>query len=303
MQHFQRRLDNLGSLAAAKPPQWWSDLLSLWRPSGTPADSHGLRLAIRNNYLNFYRKGQSIAAIGISADGEPTASLHHKYVDKDAAGQEYVTLREDGVIKGNSLQIEYAGMEMLLEWISRAETYATTEKKAVDEIVSANEGVIDLEMGLPGTAERQYAPRMDIVALESSPHGVQIAFWEAKMVSDGRIRSKSEPEVLDQLREYAEFAQEDISSGRHSVRTSYQNVCKLLIRLSRMAGGAYPLGDLVRHAAESQFPLAVDPKPRLLVVKDGARRNSAAWERHAQKLKDAGVNLKILEHGGPYALS
>jgi hypothetical protein len=302
MQYFQRRLENLNQLAAGTPPQWWSDLLSLWRPSGHSVGAHGLRLAIRNNYMNFYRKGQSVAAVSINADGEPIASLHHKYVDQDAAGQEYVTLGADGRVKGKSVLIEYAGMEMLQEWIERAESYAANEKKAVDEIVARNDCVIDLEMGLPGTAERHYAPRMDIVALESRSGGAQIAFWEAKMVADGRLRSQTEPEVLKQLQEYEHFAREDITSGRHAVRSSYQNVCALLVRLSRMAGDTHLLGDLVRQVAASKLTLDVDPKPRLVVVKDDARRNEAAWEGHAQKLRAAGVTLKILQHGGSYAL-
>lgn len=302
MQFFQRRFDNIASLEGYAAPQWWRDLLSLWRPSGHDAGKHGLRLAIRNNYLNFYRKGQSIAAVSF-ANGGLAASLHHKYVADNVEGQEYVKLGADGSLRGKSLDTRYTGIDMLLEWIERAErNHATTEKRAVDEIVSANATIIDLEMGLPGTDERPYAPRMDIVALERAESGAHVVFWEAKMVHDGRIRSRSEPEVFEQLKEYEDFATDDVSTGRNAVPGSYKEVARLLVRFSALAGGAYPLGDLVREVAASQAPLSVDCKPRLIVVKDDRRRDEAAWMRHAQKLVDAGWAPKVLDHGGPYTL-
>jgi hypothetical protein len=65
--------------ASSIEPQWFKDLLPLWRPSGQCSGAAGLRIAIRNGYLNFYRLGQSIARVGC-VSGELRADVHYKYV-------------------------------------------------------------------------------------------------------------------------------------------------------------------------------------------------------------------------------
>src|ERR1700733_15377002 len=63
---FERRLigwDAFKNAATSDEPHWFKDLLSLWRPSGHSRGAEGLRVAIRNGYLNFYRLGQSVARV------------------------------------------------------------------------------------------------------------------------------------------------------------------------------------------------------------------------------------------------
>lgn len=303
MQTFQRRLDHLDALLSGDPPAWWNDLLAHWRPSGHEAGSHGLRIAIRNNYLNFYRKGQSVARVEIGPSGKAKATLHYKYVDEQVSGQRYVTLGPDGVVRSGTGQFEYSGTEMLKRWIEAAEVHAGKEKVVVDRMTTSNPFVIDLEMGLPGTVDRKYSPRMDIVALEECQSGIHIVFWEAKLITDGRIRSRTKPEVLTQLEEYANFLKDDERSGRRAVSAGYQAAAALLLKLAQAAGNNYPLGSLVCRAAEARSPLKVDKRPRLVVVKDSTNRNEEAWARHEQKLRDEGIPLQVVEHYGAYALS
>jgi hypothetical protein len=40
---------------------------------------------------------------------------------------------------------------------------------------------------------------MDMVALEQTGDGIQIVFWEAKRISDGRLRSRTTPKVFAQV--------------------------------------------------------------------------------------------------------
>lgn len=75
-------------------------MLKLWRPSGVESGSDGLRLAIRNDYLNFYRLGQSIARVEINSQGIPTAITHFKYVGGTGNGpldKEYIELRGEQI--------------------------------------------------------------------------------------------------------------------------------------------------------------------------------------------------------------
>ncbi len=59
---FTRQLSDVsvqtfGNAAGAPGDNLWKDLLRCWKPYG----DDGLRLAIRNDYLNFYALGQSVA--------------------------------------------------------------------------------------------------------------------------------------------------------------------------------------------------------------------------------------------------
>jgi hypothetical protein len=71
-------------------------LLSLWRPDGTPSGEFGLRLAIRDGKMNFYRRGQSVGRVSLDGHRRPVLSVHAKYVlpKEERAlveGSEYLT--------------------------------------------------------------------------------------------------------------------------------------------------------------------------------------------------------------------
>lgn len=319
MSQFARKLNNLEQLTKHPKeslPKWWSDMLILWRPSGVAADEFGLRLAIRNGYLNFYRRGQSIARVTINGEGIPTAETHFKYVCGDGdkpAGQEYVKLDANTILRGGKSWRDYGGIQDLKNWITLIDDkYAGDEKKFVDQLVAANPDVIDLEMGLPAWGTQKSAPRMDLVALE----GGRVVFWEAKLAADGRLRSSTEvvkneiPKVLKQLNDYRKF----LSEAEHValVDRAYRCAASELLVLRHEAdklGQHYTLGDAILDAASpSAAPLKVDSEPRLVVQsinKDPKYAKQAsldAWEHHAGRLRNEGVFMTVIEHGGPFLL-
>ncbi len=60
-------------------------------------DEDHLRLAIRNGYLNFYRRGQSVAKVGFDRAGNLQAKIHNKYVcGAEGSGQSHITLTSAG---------------------------------------------------------------------------------------------------------------------------------------------------------------------------------------------------------------
>jgi len=321
MSQFARRLDHLNALIErSDKPEWWSDLLSLWRPSGVDAGDHGLRLAIRNNYINFYRRGQSIARVEIDRDGAPTATTHIKYVDTSKGerfGQEYVKLHDDWLLRSGERWKRYEGVRSLKEWIIAIDDkpnadgkngYAGIEKNFVDKVVAANQNIIDLEMGLPAWDDQKTATRMDIVEIEKAAEGGNIVFWEAKRISDSRIRSSVDviadenPEVLKQLASYRRFLTEE-RTHLDLVSDAYKNTAMLLKKLRDLAdmlGEPHPLGTEILAAA-SERKLGVDPNPRLLVI-DEKGVNPVVWETHANKLKKAGVSIFTIEPDGPFEI-
>ena len=93
MSYFDRRFPVNAMCAlkrlSSKRAGWWPDLLSSWAPSGSPGV---LRLAIRNGYMNFYSKGQSIARIDFDGhSASPTMHIHEKYVKNVPTEDRYIS--------------------------------------------------------------------------------------------------------------------------------------------------------------------------------------------------------------------
>jgi len=265
---------------------WWRDLLFLWAPSGQDGE---LRLAIRNGYLNFYSCGQSVARVAFSQDGEPTLSVHAKYATGTPVGpQSYITLRADEGCDTNGRTCAWGGVAMLRAWIAASARHRGIEKRYVEKAVAETPTIIDLEMGLPA-GEGQATPlRMDIVALERHAAAIRIVCWEAKMISDGRLRSRTfKPEVLNgQVAAYERFLSERANAGR--VIDAYRRACRLLLDFHAMARTLGPIPDLdplIGAAAQENSPLEIEHTPRLLVFDDGERRNEAAWQEHLAVLR------------------
>lgn len=307
MSQFARQLTNLeklGGRAADSLPLWWKDLLSLWTPSGVDSGSDGLRLAIRDGYLNFYRLGQSIARVEIDGQGMPTATTHFKYVGGTGEGRpdrEYVALRDDWLVwqRGGREERRAYKSGDLKSWIAVVNHeprsggksgFAGDEKKFVDRLVTANPNVIDLEMGLPAWGERRTAPRMDLVAIEE---GRRVVFWEAKLVEDSRLRCRApiernskredlKPEVLKQLYDYREF----LANPEHVrlVETAYRQAAREMQILWGLTGRGEEmrLGDDLLAAARLS-ELDVDQEPRLVVFNKPV---SKSWSVHEAKLRN-----------------
>ena len=90
----------------------------------------GLRLAIRNNYFNLYRLGQSVARVDCLS-GELIADVHYKYVLGEPLGYSgplYLRLTTKGVFSQGGLVATYEGLSTLHEWIVAAEKYVGDEK-------------------------------------------------------------------------------------------------------------------------------------------------------------------------------
>ncbi len=224
-----KALDALRRLAAKPDDNWWKDLLKMWRPSGSTAGDHGLRLAVRKHYLNFYLRGRSVARVGFVAD-EPYVSTHVKYAFGPEGEQLYERCATGRDIRHpkTGVLLRYEGSATLRKWMQHAGTYEGAEKTLVDRVVAENSTIIDLEMGLP-----EIARRMDCVALEREGDAILIVFWEAKIIDDKRLRSRSKAEVITQLKRYKDFLDDD--ERARSVVTGYQNACKIFNDIHEMA--------------------------------------------------------------------
>lgn len=281
-----RALAALHGLTEQPGQNWWKDLLTLWEPSGSAAGGDGLRLAIRNNYLNFYSRGQSVARVGFTPTCEAYVDTHVKYAfGPGETIQDYARLSGTTIFHPKTgEQLSYKGHTTLHEWIEQTANHAGEEKRCVDELVGSNPSIIDLEMGLPAAGERKTAQRMDCVALELGPDAIHIVFWEAKMIDDDRLRSRSKPEVVNQVQIYRDYLTDPDQAL--NVEASYRNVCRLLRELRAMGaslGKELKLDPLILEAAEEGTPLKVDLEPRLVIF-GGKYLKKGAWPDHEGKL-------------------
>lgn len=326
---FRRHLDlpQLQALAGAQGDNWWKDLLRLWRPSGS-ATADGLRLALRNNSINFYASGQSAAEVSVSRARPPHASIHAKYladafssITKNLLERErgrcYPTLSEQGFShsKADVAGLDYVPTSTIEQIVKRARAHSGAEKRFVEQIVALSSDVIDLEMGLPSLVDPTVgadgvwrrgkdggAPRIDLVALEPSPFGPRVVFWEVKLAGDSRLVSRGTPEVISQLAKYEIFMSDP--SRERDVREGYAATCRLLRKLLDMAEAVDPQGrtlsPLVLDVANNPERLTIDHKPRLLIYTEG--KTTSSWPSHLAKLQRELVG-RCFEAPAPFSLA
>ena len=317
MSTFERRFSVAQVSDALEANPWFADLLRRWEPAGGsspegPAGSQSsdtganLRLAVRNGYLNFYQAGQSVARVELNGRNQLQAKIHEKYIHgAGATGQKYVALTSDGYLDREDARRTYLGMDDLGLWISNAKKYGGEEKAFVEQVVSRNENVVDLEMALPAySPSERTAPRMDLVALEAIGPSWKIVFWEAKLVKDSRARCSgdAEPEVCRQLKSYTTW----LAHGQHKehVTKAYTGACEILVGMHAIAKtlnpGIRPLGEaIVAIASGNAAPLTVDDKPRLLI---DDREGDASFSKHLQKLLDLDHRVQMVEKSGDMRL-
>jgi hypothetical protein len=265
--------------------------------------------------MNFYRRGQSVARIGLNRRKEPVLSVHAKYVlpkaGRNAVGREYATLTTKSLFRqGEHPPLPYEGIETLKGWIRAVnEEYGGDEKGFIDDLLNVpeNDGVIDLEMGLPAWSGSRVAVRMDLVSVERVSGQLAVFFGEVKLVTDTRLRCRAAlvrdklPEVLEQLSIYRRYLADP--QRRMRVGEQYSNAARVMQRIRKMANGiGLPrcLGTAISEAADEN--LAVAELARLIVCND-ERANQRAWAEHRTKLEAESDLVPMIVLDGPAALN
>jgi hypothetical protein len=282
---------------------------------GEDAGTHGLRVAIRNGYLNFYVKGQSVGELRL-VSGRPRLHLHRKYKECAEKGSERA--RDIGqkyeVVDADSLMA--TGPDVINGWIHTAQTYAGDEKRFVDDLVAVTPGTLDQEMGLPADeaaiGRDRTAPRMDLVVAQ----GTDIAFWEAKCAVSAELRARAAyrenpdgtydvgPHVIWQLRRYERWVGRQ--RRRQEVRDAYVATAKILLELAELFGkrgqalGAWKaLADAGRHATVILPPGIVVADYCPMRAGDTAppktasyRAKAASFDAHESRLLRHGATVK-----------
>lgn len=338
MARFRRGLTSaamtqLERLTASREDNWWKHLLAAWTPSGQDSCSRGLRLAVRENYLSFYRLGNSVARIAFDRHSTPRLELHIKYVRPDIVDtvkrlRRCARVDLHGHITWWDANVgKYNDDQTLLRWTQNAQRFALgqnrqtkketpgsdREKPEVDRIVRDTSDLIDLEMAwtpdlepqppTPVKKTKKGAPRLDIVCLETTGDEFRVVLWEAKRIADGRVRAAMDqmPEVFDQLKKYKKFLEQNDS--RDQIVEAYRNTCEVLTNIHEMRSQrcAPPSETILAIGKNRRRLTTVDPMPRVVIFGD-ASGNDDPWLSHSARFTRQGYTLKNFILGSQYKL-
>lgn len=310
MDQFDRAFA-VGLLADHRGNRGLGTLLDRWVLPGEDAGAYGLRLAIRNGYLSFYVKGQSVGELKL-VRGSPRLRLHWKYrslIESGSPHSNEVGQRYE-VIDANGLSL--VSPDFIESWIRTAETYAGDEKRFVDDLVAVTPGTIDLEMGLPADADAvgkdRTAPRMDMVIAQEG----EIAFWEAKCAVNPELRARAiykelpngrygeGPHVIWQLHRYQRWVDRPVRLAQ--VRDAYIEAARLLLELAELSGKRGPAIDAWRKLVAAGEKASVVLPPGIVVAgycpscADGMPRSESS--AFAAKIKSfAAHSARLRRHG------
>lgn len=316
-------VDVLTEWDAKNPGNAVRTLFDHWSLPGEKAAGKALlRLGLRDGYLNFYIRGQSVAKLGCGRSG-PKLSVHQAYATgrrKNGAGDG--TPAAQGYQDYDSMALaDPATSALIAGWIDTADSYASAEKCFVDELIAANPGVIDLEMGLPASDlpdSERVAPRMDlVVAQHEGGEPLSICFWEAKCANNPELRASEDnaPKVLEQVAKYVRWMAEGDRIAQ--VQQAYRTTAATLMELYRLfrEGGTEPESVGIWQALAQQESPAVIVQPGIVIgnywpegytasIASGRMAQCAASfarNGHRDKLERASIRVHEVgpDHDGP----
>ncbi len=250
---------------------WWKAI----------ADDRDLFVAMRDEYINVYWKGNSLLKLRFK-DGELIGETHYKYLLRpEVETQTYVRI-ENG-------QTKLAAPANLF--------MPDSEKEGVHQIVKNNSNVIDVEIAFSTEHEktgRLTAKRIDFSALKIAPSGPEIVFFEAKLFTNKELRADGPVvPVFGQLNQYRDFLGDALNAA--NLVSSYRQTCGNLVALDGVSNRYGTMLDIMKEIATDKVDLKINSDVRLVVFGfDSDQRDGKVWAPHSKKLLDElGENLLI----------
>jgi hypothetical protein len=268
MNEFKRGINDEKFINALN--ELYKDKSSFWHMIINDKD---LFIAIRNEYLNIYYKGQSISR------------LYYKNCILGATHKKYLGIKEPGYFYSENGKIlnEKSIIKSLSEINQLKENikiHVGKEKaKSYTEIINNEKCILDVEIafvrpkvGKPVKKSEYEISSIDYLAFEYDSNDEPIlVFYEAKHFTNSEIRSRSEPKVIGQIKRY-EQALKDHSD---EIIRSYKLISKNLLDLHILDKRNY------KGTGISKKDITIDFEPRLIIF--GNNQNSVN-DKHLQKL-------------------
>ncbi len=268
---------------------WWKAI----------ADDPSLFIAIRDEYLNVYWKGNSLLRLWMQGNALAGA-VHYKYLLRPEAKTTPYLQIEDGRFRlENPTDFFLDDVTDIADLRRAADVFAGEEKTGVHQIVMSNPNIIDVEVAFGAEDEQsgaQVAQRIDFAALRHGKVGAELAFFEAKTFANPEIRASGRAvPVFGQLKRYRQF----LDGAQADLTSSYRKVCGNLLSLYGVSKKFSALHSVFRDISEGASDLRISNDVRLVVFgydRDPAR--GAIWAKHREKLQ-ATLGHNLLLKGDP----
>ena len=250
---------------------WWRNLV----------DDKETFLAIRENYLNVYYRGNSLLKLDLTSNG------FRPYID--SAFRSRQSIYED--------LADVRGLKNAVNSHIDNSQKGQEEKSGVHDIIhnSFNRPkVLDVEIAFGRSAGRDRR-QVDIAALCAVGAGFEVSFYEAKRFSSDDLKARGKPKVIEQIDEYAHLLR--VSSSK--IEGSYRKVCRNLVSLRGIAERLPERHELLQNIADGSAELRIDPDVWLIVFGfDPPQKVDETWKKHEKKLCDA-LNGRLFMKGDP----
>ena len=290
-------------------------LFESWVLPGEMGAHNGLRIAIRNRYLNLYVGGQSVAKISTSANGV-RLKLHRKYyegwkkgsAEAKSCGQQMVSLSDTDLRDPECSRRANV-------WVQTAAGYCGSEKLFVEDLIASNPNVIDMEIALPaddrliGPDGKKAAPRMDLALVDTHNAPIAVNFWEAKMAENPDLRARDEIDVAAgrgakvafQLGKYETWL--GLAGREDEVREAFGEAGSILVELAEFFGKSGPAVQVWSQLRDTSVNVNVVRRPGVVVgnytpqiepdSEDGNRSKSGSFGSHRKRLEN--LQYKVIE--------
>lgn len=284
----------LNELNARPDGTWWAQMLH----------DPDLFVAIRNNYLNVYYRGCSLAKVSFE-NGEVIVQTHYKYLLRPRLKPEYVTARRGKFDLSASFpngisDVLTTDLQFLTDLKLSAKIHAGDEKKFVAGIIATHDNIIDVEVALThedADSGATSAKRLDLVVLDSIGIEPLVRFYEVKLFANKEIHSHGEAKVVSQMQTYEVL----LSRYSEDLQKGFKRSCLNILDLD---GAPSARKRLAQHALDRIEMTSIDPKPYLIVgVFDDAQRQGSAWAKQRGKLEKALGEDHVILRGSAASVS
>jgi hypothetical protein len=277
MSNFKRGIRNPDFISALN--NLLSNSQSFWHKI---VNDKSLFIAIRDEYINVYHKGNSICKLWFEK-GKVIGETHYKYL-LDPYLNQYVK-STDGVFLLSNPECKFITSLNSLKHIKEASSaYAGIEKTGVHSFIVKGQDILDIEIAFINDVNS--TDRIDFLKLEKNnkTQMLDLVFYEVKHFSNSEIRANKtqSPKVLDQLARY-EIA---LNTHKADILISYKLVCENMKDLNLIKGNA-----LIESVALGIESLEIDFKPRLIIFGfDQDQKDGKVWKNHRERLEKVLLN-------------
>jgi len=269
MSEFKRGINNKAFISKlndlnADNNSYWHNILK----------DNDLFIAIRNEYINVYYRGNSICELHFE-NSRIVGKTHYKYLLRSDLN-EYVTSL-NGIFSINNPAQKFVTSLNDLNLIKKASlVYSGEEKKGVHAISIKEKNVLDVEIAFSKLDSK--TDRIDYLKLEEIKGKLKLVFYEAKHFTNSEIRAELDPKVFNQIKKY----EKTLKEHEAEIIKSYKLVCENLQELNLIKSHH---DNYIKRISEGE-DFSIDFDPKLIIFGfDKDQKEGVYWKEHYDKLK------------------